>query len=146
MAATTSSTTARENFVEAGPEITGGEGVDVVYDSVGKDTFPGSLDCLRPMGMWVSFGQSSGLPPAFPTSMLQQKGSLFATRPTIAHYLAKRPDLEAAANELFAVLRSGTVRGRRRSGVPAEGCRRGPPRAGGAEDRRGRRFCSRETA
>ena len=91
-------------------EITGGVGVDVVYDSVGKDTFPGSLDCLKPMGMWVSFGQSSGVPPPFPVSLLQQKGSLFATRPTIFHYLARRDDLEASTAELFAALRGGLVR------------------------------------
>src|SRR6476646_606624 len=90
-----------EDFVTMVKAYTNGKGVDVVYDSVGKDTFPGSLDCLRPMGMWVSFGQSSGLPPEFSTSMLQQKGSLYATRPTIAHYLAKRPDLEVAAKDLF---------------------------------------------
>jgi NADPH2:quinone reductase len=100
----------KEDFTKRVRELTGGEGVDVVYDSVGKDTFPGSLDCLRPMGMWVSFGQSSGLPPEFSTSMLQQKGSLYATRPTIAHYLAKRPDLEVAAKDLFDVLESGAVR------------------------------------
>ena len=99
-----------EDFVARVKEITKGAGVDVVYDSVGKDTFPGSLDCLRPMGMFVSFGQSSGLPPPVPMSMLQQKGSLFATRPTVFHYLAKRSDLEASAAELFAALRSGTVR------------------------------------
>jgi NADPH2:quinone reductase len=100
----------REDFVKRVREITGGAGVDVVYDSVGKDTFPGSLDCLKPMGMWVSFGQSSGLPPPFPISLLQQKGSLFATRPTIAVYLAKRADLETSAAELFEALRSGIVK------------------------------------
>ena len=99
-----------EDFVARVKEITGGEGVDVVYDSVGKDTFPGSLDCLKPLGMWVAFGQSSGLPPPFTTSMLQQKGSLFATRPTILHYLAKRSDLETAATELFAALCDGSVK------------------------------------
>ena len=99
-----------EDFVARAKEITGGEGVDVVYDSVGKDTFPGALDCLKPLGMWVAFGQSSGLPPPFTTSMLQQKGSLFATRPTILHYLAKRSDLETAATELFAALRDGSVK------------------------------------
>ncbi|HMN87911.1 MAG TPA: quinone oxidoreductase [Bauldia sp.] len=98
-----------EDFVARVKEITGGEGVDVAYDSVGKDTFPGSLDCLKPMGMWVAFGQSSGLPPPFTTSMLQQKGSLFATRPTILHYLAKRADLEASAAELFQAIREGVV-------------------------------------
>ncbi len=99
-----------ENFVERVREITKGEQCDVVYDSVGKDTFPGSLDCLKPLGMWVSFGQSSGLVPPFPVSLLQQKGSLFATRPTTAHYFAKRPDLETAAANLFKVLLDGSVK------------------------------------
>ena len=99
-----------ENFVERVKEITSGKGVDVAYDSVGKDTFPGSLDCLKPLGTWVSFGAASGPPPEFPVSMLQQKGSLFATRPTIVHYLAKRADLDAAANGLFDVLRSKKVK------------------------------------
>ncbi len=100
----------RENFVERVRAITDGAGVDVVYDSVGKDTFPGSLDCLKPMGMWVSFGQSSGVPPPFTTGLLQQKGSLFATRPTTAHYLAARPDLEAAANGVFEALAAGIIK------------------------------------
>lgn len=99
-----------ENFVERVKEITDGQGVDVAYDSVGKDTFPGSLHCLKPLGMWVSFGAASGPPPEFPIGLLQQKGSLFATRPTIVHYLAKRSALDAAANDLFAVLRSNTVK------------------------------------
>ncbi len=100
----------RENFVDRVRELTGGEGVAVVYDSVGKDTFPGSLDCLAPMGMWVSFGQSSGLPPSITMAMLQQKGSLFATRPTTAHYLARRADLETAAAALFEAIAAGTVK------------------------------------
>ena len=99
-----------EDFVARVRDITAGAGVDVVYDSVGKDTFPGSLDCLKPLGMWVSFGQSSGLPPPFQTSLLQQKGSLFATRPTTAHYFAKRADLEQASGALFDVIRDGTVK------------------------------------
>ena len=99
-----------ENFVERVKEITGGAGVDVVYDSVGNDTFPGSLDCLKPLGMWASFGNSSGLVPPFPIRLLQQKGSLFATRPTSAHYLAKRSEIEAAAAALFAVLTDGSVK------------------------------------
>ncbi len=99
----------REDFVARVMAITGGEKCDVVYDSVGNDTFPGSLDCLKPMGMWVSFGQSSGLVPAFPVSLLQQKGSLFATRPTTAHYFARSADLQTAAANLFAVLQDGTV-------------------------------------
>jgi len=101
---------ARENFVERVKEITGGAGVDVVYDSVGKDTFPDSLDCIRPLGLWVSFGNSSGPVPPFPPLLLAQKGSLFATRPTTAHYLAKRSDLEAAAADLFAVIADGSVK------------------------------------
>lgn len=100
----------REDFVARVKEITNGEGVDVAYDSIGKDTFPGSLDCLKPMGLWVAFGQSSGLPPPFPISLLLQKGSLFATRPTVSTYVAKRPALEASAHELFDALRSGIVR------------------------------------
>jgi len=99
-----------EDFVARVKEITGGEGVACVYDSVGKDTFPASLDCLRPLGMFVSFGQSSGLPPPFTLAMLQQKGALYATRPTVTLYLAKRPDLEASAAELFAALNDGTVK------------------------------------
>ncbi len=99
-----------EDFVARVAEITGGGKCDVVYDSVGKDTFPGSLDCLKPMGMWVSFGQSSGLVPPFPIGLLQQKGSLFATRPTTAHYFAKRADLESGAANLFKVLADGTVK------------------------------------
>lgn len=99
-----------EDFVARVKEITGGEGVDAAYDSVGKDTFPGSLDCLKPLGMWVSFGNASGPPPEFPILLLQQKGSLFATRPTILHYLAKRSDYEAAAHGLFDVLRAKKVK------------------------------------
>jgi NADPH2:quinone reductase len=79
-----------------------------VYDSARLPS--ASLDCLRPLGKFASFGQSSGLPPPFTLSMLQQKGALFATRPTIMTYLAKRPDLERSATELFAVLADGTVK------------------------------------
>jgi NADPH:quinone reductase len=99
-----------ENFVDRVKEITGGEGVDVVYDSVGKDTFPGSLDCLKPMGMWVLFGQSSGVIEPIDINLLAQKGSLFATRPTLGNYAARRADLEALAGELFDVVGSGTVK------------------------------------
>jgi NADPH2:quinone reductase len=100
----------REDFVARVREITGGAGVDVVYDSIGKDTFPATLDCLKPMGMWVDFGYSSGMPPPFSISLLQQKGSLFATRPTVSTYVAQRPALEASAHELFDALRSGIVK------------------------------------
>ena len=99
-----------EDFVARVKEITGGDGVDVVYDAVGKDTFPGSLDCLKKLGMWVSFGQSSGVPPPFPVLLLLEKGSIFATRPTIAHYLAKRADLEAAHTALFAAIADGSIK------------------------------------
>ena len=101
---------AEEDFVARVLEITDGKKCDVVYDSVGKDTFPGSLDCLKPLGLWVSFGQSSGMVPPFPINLLQQKGGLFATRPTTAHYFAKREDLESAAANLFKVLLDGTVK------------------------------------
>ena len=100
----------KEDFVARVMEITGGAKCDVVYDSVGKDTFPGSLDCLKPLGMWVSFGQSSGMVPPFQINLLQQKGGLFATRPTTAHYFAKRADLETGAANLFKVLLDGTVK------------------------------------
>jgi NADPH2:quinone reductase len=99
-----------EDWVARVRDLTAGEGVDVVYDSVGKDTFPGSLDCLKPLGTFVSFGNSSGPVPPFPVSLLQQKGSLFATRPTAAHYLAKRADLEAAAAALFQMLAEGRIK------------------------------------
>lgn len=99
----------RENFVERVREITSGQGVAVVYDSVGKETFLGSLDCLRPLGMMVSFGNASGPVPPFEPGILAAKGSLFLTRPTLMTYTAKRPDLLASAAELFAVVASGAV-------------------------------------
>ena len=83
---------------------------DVVYDSVGKDTFPASLDCLKPMGLFVSFGQSSGPIPPFSMALLSQKGSLFATRPTLFTYIAKRADLETYAAALFDVVGKGIVK------------------------------------
>jgi NADPH2:quinone reductase len=99
-----------EDFVARVKEITGGKLCDVVYDGVGKDTFPGSLDCLRPLGMFVSFGNASGPVPPFSPLLLQQKGSLFMTRPTLIHYTATRADLLDCANDLFAVVQSGTVK------------------------------------
>jgi NADPH:quinone reductase len=98
-----------ENFVERVREITGGKLCDVVYDSVGKDAFPGSLDCLKPRGLWASFGQSSGPVPEFPVALLGQKGSLYATRASLFNYVATRPELEAAAADLFDVVASGAV-------------------------------------
>ncbi|PKU21770.1 quinone oxidoreductase family protein [Telmatospirillum siberiense] len=100
----------KENFVARVKEITGGKGVPVVYDSVGKDTFEGSLDCLRPRGLMVSFGQSSGLVPPFNPVVLSTKGSLFLTRPTLATYTASRGDLLASAGELFDVVGKGAVK------------------------------------
>ncbi len=90
-------------------EITGGEGVAVVYDSVGKETFQGSIDCLRPMGMMVSYGNASGPVPAFEPGLLAAKGSLFLTRPSLMNYTAKRDDMVASANELFEVVGGGHV-------------------------------------
>jgi NADPH2:quinone reductase len=100
----------RENFVERVKEITGGQGVPVVYDSVGKLTFMGSLDCLQPLGMMVTFGNASGPADPVPTGLLAQKGSLFLTRPTLNTYIAKRADLVASANDLFDVVKSGKVK------------------------------------
>ncbi len=91
-------------------ELTGGAGVPVVYDSVGKATFEASLDCLAPLGLMVSFGNASGAVPPFDIGLLARKGSLFLTRPTIFTYVAKREDLERSAAELLEMLRSGKVR------------------------------------
>lgn len=99
-----------KDFVAEVKEITGGRMCDVVYDSVGKDTFPGSLDCLRPRGMFVSFGQSSGPIPPFNLGILSQKGSLYATRPTLFAYIATRADLETCADALFDVVGKGIVK------------------------------------
>jgi len=100
----------KEDFAVRVRELTDGAGVDVVYDSVGKDTFPKSLDCLKPRGLFVSFGNSSGPVDAFNMGLLAQKGSLFATRPTLFHYIATRAALDACANSLFDVVRSNKVR------------------------------------
>ena len=102
--------TAGQDFVAEVGRITGGAKLPVVYDSVGRDTFLGSLDCLRPRGLMVSFGNASG--PVDPISplLLSQKGSLFLTRPTLFHYIGTRPELETAASELFAMVASGKVK------------------------------------
>lgn len=89
--------------------LTGGRGVRVVYDGIGRDTFMASLDCLQPMGMMVSYGNASGPVAPFEPGMLAQKGSLFLTRPTLFHYIAARADLVAAADELFARVLDGTL-------------------------------------
>jgi len=99
-----------EDFTTMVKAYTKGQGVDVVYDSVGKDTFPASLDCLKPLGLWVSFGQASGPVPEFRITLLSQKGSLFATRPSLGNYTATRKDLVATANDLFDVVSSGKVK------------------------------------
>src|SRR5579872_6523680 len=99
-----------EDFVAKVKEITSGKLCDVVYDGIGKTTFPGSLDCLRPLGYFVSFGSASGQIEAFNINILQAKGSLFATRPTLNHYVAKRDDLIATAADLFKVVGSGAVK------------------------------------
>ena len=91
-------------------EITNGTGVPVVYDSVGKDTFLSSLDCLKPLGLMVSFGNSSGKVTPFDIGILSQKGSLYLTRPTLATYTATRADLEATAKDVFDVIRDGKVK------------------------------------
>ena len=102
--------TSKEKFAERVKAITKGKGVPVVYDGVGKDTFMDSLDCLRPLGVMVSFGNASGpVAPISPT-ILAPKGSLFLTRPTLLHYTASREDLVKAARELFAVVKSGKVK------------------------------------
>lgn len=100
----------KDDIVARVKEITKGEGVAVVYDSVGKDTFMQSLDCLRRLGMMVTFGNSSGPVAPFSALELSKRGSLFLTRPTLFHYIAKRADLESAARELFAVVKSKKVK------------------------------------
>jgi NADPH2:quinone reductase len=100
----------RENFTERVREITGGAGVPVVYDSIGKDTFTGSLDALAPLGLMVSFGNASGPLPPIDSSALASRGSLFFTRPTLFSYIAKREDLERSAAELFEIVLSGQVK------------------------------------
>jgi NADPH:quinone reductase len=99
-----------EDFVARVKEITGGKLCHVVYDGIGKATFPGSLDCIRPLGMFVSFGSASGQIDAFNINILQTKGSLYATRPTLNTYAAKREDLLAIANALFDVVGKGAVK------------------------------------
>ena len=100
----------REDVAKRVREMTGGKGVPVVYDSVGKSMFAGSLDCLRPLGLMVSFGNASGPVPPFELSLLTQKGSLYLTRPTLNTYTATRADLEATAQDLFDVVLSGKVK------------------------------------
>jgi NADPH2:quinone reductase len=99
-----------ENFVQKVKEITKGKGVPVVYDGVGKSTWEGSLDCLRPRGLIASFGNASGAVPPVNLGILSAKGSLYVTRPTLATHIASRADLEARSKALFSVVRSKKVR------------------------------------
>ncbi len=99
-----------EDFVARVREITDGRGVDVVYDSVGKDTFPGSLDCLKMRGWWVPFGQSSGVVPDFNPLLLMNKGSLYMTRPRLSHYVADRGEYDTAATALFHAIERGIIK------------------------------------
>jgi NADPH2:quinone reductase len=100
----------RQDFVEEVKRLTGGKGLDVVYDSVGRDTFHKSLDCLRPRGMLVSFGQSSGPVGQIDPLVLSQKGSLFLTRPSLQHYISDRKELDWRAAELFEWLKAGKLK------------------------------------
>lgn len=100
----------REDFARRARELTSGAGVAVVYDGVGKATFEGSLDALRPLGMMVSFGNASGPVPPVDILGLSRRGSLFLTRPTVFDYVARRDELERGAAELFEVVRSGAVK------------------------------------
>ncbi len=100
----------REDFVERVKQITQGRGVKVVYDSIGKDTFEGSLNCLRPFGLLASFGNASGPVPPFAPALLGAKGSLYLTRQTLFTHIASREAVQAMAEGLFAVVQSGTVR------------------------------------
>ena len=99
-----------ENFVERVNEITKGKKCDVVYDGIGKDTFPASLDCIRPLGMFASYGSASGPIEAFNINLLSAKGSLFVTRPTLFSYIAKREALDAMARDLFRAVSSGALK------------------------------------
>jgi NADPH2:quinone reductase len=99
-----------KNFEEEVKRLTDGRGVDVVYDSVGKDTWEGSLNCLRPRGMMVTFGNASGPVPPVPPLTLTAKGSLFMTRPSLIHYISQREELEKRSSDLFAWLQSGKLK------------------------------------
>ena len=99
-----------ENVVTRVKELTGGVGVPVVYDSIGKDTFKQSLECLSPRGYFISFGTTSGSVPPVDAAMLQHKGSLYFTRPTLANYCADRDDLELSAARLFKMIANGSVK------------------------------------
>jgi NADPH2:quinone reductase len=100
----------KENFVDRVKEITGGKLCDVVYDSIGKDTYPASLDCVKPLGLFVTFGNASGPIESISPGLLAAKGSIFVTRPSLGNYTATRADLVETANDLFDVVKSGAVK------------------------------------
>jgi NADPH2:quinone reductase len=100
----------KQDFVAEVKKITDGKGVPVVYDSIGKDTFIGSLNCLSPLGMMVSFGNASGPVPPFSLTELASRGSLYITRPTLFSHTSKRENLDAMAAELFALVKSGQIK------------------------------------
>ncbi len=108
----------RENFVERTKALTGGKGVPVVYDGVGKDTFPGSLDCLSPRGMFVSYGNASGPVPPLDILMLSARGSLYVTRPTLVTYTATRASIEAMAKDMFDLVLAGKIKSEPRQTFP----------------------------
>lgn len=110
----------QENFQTRVAEITGNRGVAVVFDSVGADTFTKSLECLQPRGTLVSFGESSGPVPPLSVASLGGKGSLFVTRPSIAHYTADRNEFEAAAQRLFVAMADGTLKAPQITAYPLE--------------------------
>ena len=122
----------RDELVARVKALTRGTGVAVVYDAVGKDTFMESLDCLRRLGMMVTFGNASGPPPAISPLELTRRGSLFLTRPTLFNYIATRAELAAAARELFAAVRAQEGAGRHRPEISAQPRRRRAPRSRGA--------------
>ena len=126
----------RENFVERVKELTGGKGVPVVYDGVGKDTFPASLDCLSPRGMFVSFGNASGPIAAFDILLLSQKGSLYVTRPTLATYTASRAAMLAMSEDMFSLVLAGKLTNEPRQTYALQGCRAGASRSRVAQDDR----------
>lgn len=100
----------KEDWVARVRELSGGEGLPVVYDSIGKDSWDGSLDCLAPRGLMVSFGNASGAVPPFAPGILAAKGSLYLTRPSLLHYTRTRAELQQTADDLFAVIASGAVK------------------------------------
>jgi len=110
----------KENFVEGVKALTGGEGVPVVYDGIGKDTFPSSLDCLQPRGLFVSYGNASGPVPPFDILLLTQKGSLMVTRPTLFTFAKDRESIAAMSGELFDLVKAGKIVSEPRQTVPLQ--------------------------